>query len=102
MGSFTSPEKQPLQRKPATQETPALGKSAQPPAFQLTADADSQKPAQLQEATAAKDSTAEVQQEAPQLAETAAPEPEKEASGSRSLTRCWSREKPRSGTAKNS
>ncbi len=80
MGSFTSPEKKPLQRKPATQETPALGKSAQPPAFQLTAEADSQKPAQLQEATAAKDSTAEVQQEAPQLAETPAPEPEKELS----------------------
>ena len=35
MGSFTSPEKKPLQRKPATQETPALGKSARQPACRV-------------------------------------------------------------------
>ncbi|MEY3442016.1 MAG: hypothetical protein RLZZ519_297 [Bacteroidota bacterium] len=78
MGSFTSPEKKPLQRKPATQESPALGKSAQPPAFELKAEPEEKSPAQLQEATAAKESQPEAEKDTQQL-EATAKEAEKEA-----------------------
>lgn len=75
MGTHSSPEKKPLQRKAAQEET-TLGKSAQPPAFELNAEA-AQQPAQLQEAPGAKP---EDQKEAPQQVEASTPEPEKEMS----------------------
>ncbi len=78
MGMYSSSEKKPMQRKPASQESPALGKSAPPPAFELTAEADPQKPVQLQEAPAAKEAEPEVQKEA--TPEVEAQEPEKELS----------------------
>jgi hypothetical protein len=71
MGTHSSPEKKPLQRKRA-EEDHAIGKTAQPPAFELSAEASQMKPAQLQEDPEAQKATPTV--------ETPAPEPEKELS----------------------
>lgn len=79
MGTHQSPEKKPAQRKAAKEETP-LGKTAQAPAFQLKAETEEAKPAQLQEAPAAKDPQAEAEKEAAAQAVAVVEEPTKELS----------------------
>ncbi|MFN8394299.1 MAG: hypothetical protein U0176_06430 [Bacteroidia bacterium] len=76
MGVPASPVHQPAQRKAAPEDS-TLGKSMQPPAFQLKADAEEKKPAQMQE-PAAKEAEPAAEKETQQL-ETTAKEAEKEA-----------------------